>query len=112
MLGKAFTIGILFALARRAARETELDELRLKTTMAGREGRQMQEQAARGENLQQMRAASNAQLRMSLADSGVSPMLTMGGGAGGGVQAAHIQRAAVNQSASSGAAGRLSGYGH
>lgn len=96
MLAKAFTISTLFALTRRAAREAEMEELRSKVTVSAREGRQVQEQAARERNLQQMRATSNAQTRMALADAGVNPMLTMGGGAGGGIQAAHIQQAAAN----------------
>jgi len=97
MLGKAFTIGALFALARRATREAKMDELRTTTMLAGRENRHTRERMSQEGNLQQMRANSNAQLRMSLAGSGVSPMLTMGGG-GGGIQAAHIQQAAVNNS--------------
>lgn len=112
MVGKAFTIGILFALARRASRETKMEELRLKTTTATRESRAVQEQVSRERNLQQMRATSNAQLQMGLAERGVSPMLTMGGRSGGGIQASHIQQAAANQSRFSGAVGRLSGAGY
>lgn len=106
MFGRAFTISTLFALARRAARETKMDEIRAKTEMADREARQLAESASQENNLARMRAATQTQMQMALASSGVSPMLTMGGGAGGGVNATHIQQAAVNR------ARKPSGAGH
>ena len=96
MIGRVFTIGTLFALARRASREAKMETLRANTEVAARAGRQSDEKASREKNLQRMRANSSAQMQMGLADAGVSPMLTMGGGAGGGTQAAHIQQAAAN----------------
>ena len=104
MIGRIFTIGILFALTRRANREAKMEEVRGQTGLTARGTRQRSERTAQTQNLQRMRATSNAQLQMSLADSGVHPMFT---GGTGGVNAAHIQRAAVNN-----AAGRLSGSRH
>ncbi len=106
MPGRVFTISTLFALARRAAREAKMDEVRAKTEMAAREKRQLSENTSRQKNLDRMRVTTGAQMRMGLASSGVSPMLTMGGGMGDGIHASHIQQAAANQS------GKLSGTGY
>lgn len=106
MLGRIFSIGTLFALTRRAAQESKIEELRANTEVSLREQRHLEESASQKQNLQRMRSNANAQTQMALAGSGVGPMVTMGG-----IQAAHIQQAAVNNAAG-GRAGRLMGGGY
>lgn len=68
------TIGGLFALTRRAAREERLAELRMH---AYHRRRQMDERVSQDRNLARMREITSAQLGSTLMQRGVSPMALM-----------------------------------
>lgn len=69
------TIGGLFALTRRAAREEQMAELRQYTRARSR---RENARAAQARSLKRMRAISSAQLGSILAERGVSPMALIG----------------------------------
>lgn len=69
------TIGGLFALTRRAAREERMEEIRYHTQMMRS---QQGERAAQDRSLARMREVSSAQLGSTLMDRGVHPMALMG----------------------------------
>jgi hypothetical protein len=70
------TIGGLFALTRRAARDARLEELRQDTL---RDMRIVEERLSQERNLARTRGITSAQLSSVLMERGVSPMMLLGG---------------------------------
>jgi len=85
-------VDTLFALARSAAREADLEEVRTRTRAQGVEQRSRTEDEARSRELAQMREVTRAQLGMALSARGVTALPILLPGAD--PNAAHIQAAA------------------
>lgn len=89
MPGKVEGVAIsdLFNMARRAAREARIHEMRAASMQMATKTKAVSEAAAQEKSLARMRSITRAQLGSSMAQAGVDPTLLMMTGAGGqGIQ--------------------------
>lgn len=87
------SIGALFYYARQVAREAKMNEIRAKTMAEASQRRAMEEEMSRQNNLQRMRAITQAQLGSQLAQSQV-PFGSYYGGIDSAPMATYIARSA------------------
>jgi len=76
-------IGDLFNMARRAAREAKMHEMRAATMAAATKKKALSESMAQNRSLSRMRAQTRAQLGIGMQQAGVNPALMMAVGGGG-----------------------------